>query len=226
VAREVGAAAYRVGQHAAAVVYGYWAGLDADGYEWRFGRAAATGRIPTSDGATCVFAACPTARFIGEIRRDLGVGYFRLLNEVSPALMQAVASAQPLGRLRGFPGVAGWMRQSHGPGWALVGDAGYFKDPITAHGITDAFRDAELLARAVLAGSPRALADYQAERDDLSHGLFDVTDAIASFSWDFPRLQALHRTMSREVNRESSNLAALGPLPAPAAAPEMAAACP
>jgi flavin-dependent dehydrogenase len=30
----------------------------------------------------------------------------------------------------------------------LVGDAGYHRDPITGHGITDAFRDAELLARA------------------------------------------------------------------------------
>ena len=33
-----------------------------------------------------------------------------------------------------------------GPGWALVGDAGYHLDPITAQGMLDAFRDAELLA--------------------------------------------------------------------------------
>ena len=47
-------------------------------------------------------------------------------------------------------GCPGYVRRSSGPGWALVGDAGYFKDPITTHGITDALRDAELLADAVL----------------------------------------------------------------------------
>lgn len=58
------------------------------------------------------------------------------------------------------PGV-GFFRRAWGPGWALVGDAGYFKDPLTAHGITDALRDAELLARAILAGGDEALASYQ-----------------------------------------------------------------
>jgi flavin-dependent dehydrogenase len=102
------------------------------------------------------------------------------------------------------------MRQSHGRGWALVGDAGYFKDPITAHGISDALRDAELLARALLTGAERALADYQHERDALSHALFDITDEVASFSWTLGRLEALHKQMSRELNRESAYLAALG----------------
>ena len=65
-----------------------------------------------------------------------------------------------------MPGV---IRESTGPGWALVGDAGYFKDPITAHGITDALRDAELLASAIIAGGDGALTAYQEARDDLSH---------------------------------------------------------
>ena len=70
-----------------------------------------------------------------------------------------------------------------GPGWALVGDAGYFKDPITAHGITDALRDAEILARAVASGGPDAVHRYQAERDELSLRLFRVTGRIASYTW-------------------------------------------
>jgi flavin-dependent dehydrogenase len=61
--------------------------------------------------------------------------------------------------LRGFAGQVGFFRKCYGPGWALVGDAGYFKDPITAHGMTDALRDAELLARGVVHGTDRALAD-------------------------------------------------------------------
>ena len=61
----------------------------------------------------------------------------------------------------------GFFRQSFGPGWALVGDAGYFKDPLTAHGITDALIDAELLANAALVGSERALADFQSWQQTL-----------------------------------------------------------
>ena len=73
-----------------------------------------------------------------------------LLAETSPALADRVRSATPVGRLHGWAGVPGFVRRPWGPGWALVGDAGYFKDPITMHGITDALRDAELLTDAIL----------------------------------------------------------------------------
>jgi 2-polyprenyl-6-methoxyphenol hydroxylase-like FAD-dependent oxidoreductase len=83
-----------------------------------------------------------------------------------------------------------------------VGDAGYFKDPLTAHGITDALRDAELLARAVEAGSEEALASYQAARDELVQGLFAVTDRIASFKWTLEEAKVHHLTLSKEMNAE------------------------
>ncbi len=81
------------------------------------------------------------------------------------------------------------MRRAWGSGWALVGDAGYWKDPLTAHGLTDARRDAELLARAVIAAASGAVderaafAAYQATRDRVSLPLFRATDAIASQRW-------------------------------------------
>jgi flavin-dependent dehydrogenase len=83
-----------------------------------------------------------------------------------------------------------------------VGDAAYFKDPITAHGITDALRDAELVARAVGRGTDAAMADYELARDELSAGLFDVTDRIASCEWDVEELKALHHGLSDEMKRE------------------------
>jgi 2-polyprenyl-6-methoxyphenol hydroxylase-like FAD-dependent oxidoreductase len=101
------------------------------------------------------------------------------------------------------------MRQSHGPGWALVGDAGYFKDPITAHGISDALRDAEFLARAVEQGSEPALANYQSNRDELSHVLFECTDEIAGFEWDLERLKPLHKSLSIAMNHEVEALVSL-----------------
>ena len=84
-----------------------------------------------------------------------------------------------------------------------MGDAGYFKDPITAHGITDALIDAELLAIAAADGTERAFAAYQAARDERATRLFDVTDAVASFDWDLPTVQRLHRALSDEMKKET-----------------------
>jgi flavin-dependent dehydrogenase len=99
------------------------------------------------------------------------------------------------------------LRQAHGPGWALVGDAGYFKDPLTAHGITDALRDAELLANAVVDG---VMARYAAARDDLSRPLFEVTDAIAGLNWDLSQIKVLHQALNEAMKREVVHLLSLG----------------
>jgi len=85
--------------------------------------------------------------------------------------------------------------------------------PLTAHGITDALRDAELLSRAIGRGTTTALADYEATRDSLSRTLFDVTDEIASFEWTDQEVQSLHRAFSSEMSREVRALAALEPMP-------------
>ena len=119
--------------------------------------------------------------------------------------------------VRGFGGQVGFIRRATGPGWALVGDAGYFKDPLTAHGITDALRDAELLARAIAQGTTSAMADYETTRHDLSRRLFELTDDIASFAWTDAEVQSLHRAFSSEMSREVRALAALEPLPGPVA---------
>lgn len=144
---------------------------------------------------------------------------FATINAVSQQrdLAVAVARAEPAGELKAFSGVEGFLRQSWGPGWALVGDAGYFKDPITAHGISDALRDAELLARAVTEGSDRALARYQARRDELSVGLLEITDAVASFDWTLDEVQQLHLDLSAEMSREVETIVGLdGPASAEA----------
>ena len=107
-----------------------------------------------------------------------------------------------------FAGEPGYLRRAAGPGWALVGDAGYFKDPITAHGITDALRDAEILACAATAGTESALADYEATRDALSRPLFAATDALASLDWSLDEAKALHQDLSRAMRAEQDWLAA------------------
>jgi 2-polyprenyl-6-methoxyphenol hydroxylase-like FAD-dependent oxidoreductase len=197
-----GAGVYRTAGHSSGVIFGYFAGLEQDGYHWYYRPGVSVGLIPTNDGLTCVFASVPSRRFREEIRFDPGAGFDRVLEECSPALAARVGRASRSGQLRGFPGQAGFFRQSWGDGWALVGDAGYFKDPITAHGITDALRDSELLATAIVDGSEGALARYQQTRDDIATGLFEITDRIASFAWDLPTVKDLHLKLSDEMKRE------------------------
>jgi 2-polyprenyl-6-methoxyphenol hydroxylase-like FAD-dependent oxidoreductase len=205
VARQVAAPTEVAGAHAAAVVYAYAEGLENRGYRWDYAPGVGVGAIPTNGRLHCVFASLPPERFRTEVRRDPTRALLRLLAEASPELAAELAPGQLVTRPAALAGEAGWLRRSHGPGWALVGDAGYFKDPITAHGITDALRDAEILARTVLAGE--GLARYQQARDAVSLPLFRVTDAIAGFAWDLPRLQALHLELHRAMKAEQDWLA-------------------
>jgi flavin-dependent dehydrogenase len=205
----VGAPVTRTGRHASAYVYGYWSGLDVDGYHWYWRTGATAGAIPTNDGLVLLFAGIPCRRFAGETGRDVAGAYRRVLDDVAPDLAAPLAGARLEGMLRGFGGHFGYLRRPWGPGWALVGDAGYFKDPITAHGITDALRDAELLARAVERGGEASMHEYEAVRDSLSHELFDVTDQVASFEWDNARLKGLHQRLSEAMKREVAALVEL-----------------
>jgi 2-polyprenyl-6-methoxyphenol hydroxylase-like FAD-dependent oxidoreductase len=211
VAEHVDAPLERRGVGASAVVYGYWSGVETNGYEWIFRPNACAGVIPTNGGQVCVFVAAPPA-CIGRGGRDV---LDSLVAKSSPELAARLrAGTAPTG-LRTFAGRPGYLRRAWGPGWALVGDAGYWKDPLTAHGLTDALRDAELLARAITAsmsGEVReadALAGYQAVRDRLSEQLFAVTDIIASHRWTDAEIGPLLRELSAAMADEVDALAGL-----------------
>ena len=212
VASAAGAAAYRLGRHPGGVIYTRAQGLPADGYHWHFVPGASVGVIPTNGGESLVFAAMTRDRFMTRLRFDLAAGFDEILRETAPELAVAMREAR-VSPYRGFAGHPGHLRPAWGPGWALVGDAGYFKDPITAHGMTDALRDAEILARAVVAGTDAALDDYQRTRDGLSTRLLEISDDIASYDWTNVELQALHKALSDEMAREVSFLHTLGPFP-------------
>jgi flavin-dependent dehydrogenase len=214
IAQAVDAPIRRRGMASSAVVYGYFPGLPRDRYHWAYRPGLAAGVVPTGDGLACVWVGTASARFAQQRYTALGATYWSLLAQAAPELARSIGAAPPVGTLRGFPGQPGWIRASAGPGWALVGDAGYFKDPITAHGITDALRDAELLARAAL-DAPRsgqaqlnALQDYERTRDQLSEPLFDITERIASFSWDLAELRGRLRELSNAMRPEVDVLVA------------------
>ena len=198
-ARLVDAPVIHESRYATASLYAYWPGVPNRGYEWFFRRGSAMGVIPTNGGASCVFVSLPPARFMALDRRGREGAYRAVVRETDPDLGAALDRSGSVPGLRGFAGVPGFLRRARGPGWALVGDAGYFKDPLTAHGITDALRDAELLARDLLSGSDRRPSTYEEVRNGLARGMMAVTDRIASLEPEPEELQELHVTLAKEM---------------------------
>ena len=210
VARLAGAPTVRRGAAASALVYGYWPSPSASHYDWFYRPGVSAGIIPTNDGQVCIWAGLPAERFADERRRGgLADLFARVLAEAAPEAAALVAGTERIGALRGFPGVPGYLRRATGPGWALVGDAGYFKDPLTAHGISDALRDAEFLARAVVDGGRDALAEYERTRDRLSLPLLDVAESIAAYRWDLGEIRELLLAESAAMKPEVAALRAL-----------------
>jgi flavin-dependent dehydrogenase len=183
-------------------LYAYWQGLGLDGTHWYYAPGVTAGAIPTNEGLACVFVGMPPGRYRAQPGLPLDALFQQLASECHPGLASALGGARRVGKCYSFAGRAGFLRQPWGEGWALVGDAGCFKDPITAHGITDALRDAELLARAVTRGTTGALADYQEERDSFAAEFLELSDRIASFDWDLDSVGVLHHQLSRLMARE------------------------
>ena len=124
--------------------------------------------IPTNDDLTAVVVTWPVEEFEAN-RRDLLGNYLRAF-DADPSLAERVRAGRRETRLVGAK-MDNFYRRSHGPGWALIGDAGYHKDAVTAQGITDAFRDAELMASSLDdaftdgRSMDEALAAYERTRD-------------------------------------------------------------
>jgi 2-polyprenyl-6-methoxyphenol hydroxylase-like FAD-dependent oxidoreductase len=159
--------------------YTYWADVPVQGGEiYRVGRRM-LGAWPTNDRLTMIYVAWPAAEFEA-FRADVEGSYMATIDLV-PHLAERVRTGRRAERILGSGEMINSYRKPYGPGWALVGDAGYIKDPITAFGITDAFHDAELLAEALDAGfSGRAPLDaalgrYERERNDASKPFYDLT---------------------------------------------------
>lgn len=193
VAQLAGAGYVKRGTHASRCIYGYFEGLTPRGYRWHWGDGAAGGIIPTNNGQACVFLCLPQGARETYRAALKPAGFGAEIARLMPQMAREIAGGKLVRRLTGFSGEPGYMRQACGDGWALVGDAGYFKDPITAHGITDALRDAQILADSW--GSGR-LDDYAMTRDALSHDLLRLSDAIAAYDWTLPQLAELHQSLN------------------------------
>jgi flavin-dependent dehydrogenase len=186
VAKEVQAPRYHERPAYTFGYYSYFSDVPLDGIEvWRL-PASISINFPTNDGLSLVALQAPVAGFHA-FRADIEANFFRVLDRI-PAFAARVRAGRRAERWYGTADTANFFRKPFGPGWALVGDAGYHKDPILAHGISDAFRDAELLANAIDAGfagrAPltEALTSYEDTRNATALAGYEANCALASFA--------------------------------------------
>ena len=173
--------------------YSYWSGVPMHG---RFGNWIRPYRgfaaWPTNDDLTLVIVGWPYREF--ESNRGDVEGNFLATLDLAPEFAELVRSGKREERFVGAA-VRGYFRKPHGPGWVLVGDAGYNTDFITAQGISDAFHDAELCATALdqaLSGARSfddALGEYQSARDEHVLPMYELTAEFASLEPAPPELQ-------------------------------------
>jgi 2-polyprenyl-6-methoxyphenol hydroxylase-like FAD-dependent oxidoreductase len=184
VARAVRADQYHDRPRLQSSYYAYYSGLPMDGgYEVHIRPDRGFGVMPTNDDLTVVIAGWPYAEFEAN-RRDVEGNYLKTL-EMVPSFAERIRAARRETRLVGAA-VPNYLRQPSGPGWALVGDAGYNKDFITAQGISDAFRDAELCTTALhetFSGAcsfQDAMAHYRSTRDRQALSMYEFTTQLAT----------------------------------------------
>jgi hypothetical protein len=107
----------------------------------------------------------------------------------------------------GGPPIPNIVRRPYGPGWALVGDAGYLKDFGTAQGISDAFRDADLLATALhdtwtgTQTEADAMASYETGRDQAAMPMYELTAQFAALDPQPPEMRALFAALTHNPDQ-------------------------
>lgn len=186
VARAVQAPTYHVKPALTCWYAGHWSNVPAEGLEFYLRARRVLIACGTNDGLTVVLAGWPHEEFHA-FRADIEGNYFKSL-ELVPELAERVRSGKREERFVGTAETANFFRKPYGPGWALVGDAGYHKDPATAQGISDSFRDAELLAEAIDVGfSERqslddTLAKYEEQRNAAVLPMYEFTCQLANLA--------------------------------------------
>jgi flavin-dependent dehydrogenase len=195
VARSVGAATYNDVPALTCAYYSYWSDVPADGVELYARPDQTFIAAPTNDQQTLAIAYWHASEF-HRVRSNIEENFMQVI-DLAPGLSERMRAGKRSEPFRGTADLPNFFRQPYGDGWALVGDAGYHKDPILAHGIIDSFQEAELLAEAVDAGLSgrqpmnEALAGYQQARDEAVTPRYYMTVDQAKMEPPPPDMQQL-----------------------------------
>jgi len=174
--------------------YTYFRDLPISGFEVYIRPDRGWGAFPTNDGLTLVVVGWPAAE--AEAYKADPEANFLLTLELAPHFAERVRGATRVERLTAGA-VPNFFRVPFGPGWVLVGDAGYTKDPITAQGMPDAFLDAERTAAALdqvfrgQAGFDEALGAAHQARDAHALPIYGFTTDLATLAPPPPEQIAL-----------------------------------
>lgn len=195
VARQVQAQSYNTKPSLSCAFYSYFSGVARDGVEFFPRDHRGFGLLPTHNGLAAIIVGWPHHEFHA-FRADIEANFLKTL-ELAPELAERVRQGRREERFAGTTEMPNYFRKPYGPGWALVGDAGYHKDSITAQGITDAFRDAELLTEAVNAGFSgqrkieAVMAEYEKKRNQAALPIYEMTCQLAALQPPPPEMVQL-----------------------------------
>ena len=166
--------------------------------------------FPTNDDLFAVFIAWPLTE-LARVKRDIEAAMLEVI-AATPRLGERILAGTREERLYGATQLPNFVRQAHGPGWALVGDAGVHKDPFMALGVCDALRDAELLADCI-----DDLPEYERRRNEATLQDFDLNFGAAHLMAP-PEMLAIRQTLrddqaaTNRFYREREGIPALGGL--------------
>jgi 2-polyprenyl-6-methoxyphenol hydroxylase-like FAD-dependent oxidoreductase len=201
VARAAGAEHYHEKPQLQAGYYSYWSGVPLNGELQAYDvPSRGIAAWPTNDGLTLIVICWPFAEFDAN-KRDIEGAFFRTLDGV-PAFAERVRAGRREERFGGMA-VPNFFRKPFGPGWTLVGDAGYNRDFITAHGMSDALLSAEMCVTALdeafsgRSSFDAAMARYQAARDERALPRYEFTAQFAALAPPPPEMQQLMHAISR-----------------------------
>jgi flavin-dependent dehydrogenase len=184
--------------------YSYWSGVPMKGWHLWLRPQRVIFAYNTHDNLTLIGAAF-AIKDVPAVRADVEGNSMRALAENAPELFERMKSGRRETHHVGGA-IPSFVRKPYGPGWALVSDAGYQKDPCTASGITDAFGSAELLAEAIDAGLSgrqplqEALAGYEQKRNQAELPYFELTTQLAAL--DTPPPETIQLLAALQNNPE------------------------
>lgn len=190
--------------------YSYWSGVDLKGAELFVYENQFTVAFPTNDDLATIAIAWPPEEYRSS-RRDPAGSVLAALDRVGD-LGERVRKGEREHELVGVGNLANFLRTPWGKGWALVGDAVYHKDPTPADGIADAFREADLLAKAADGFLSGALSEHEAGDRYRKHlearakPLLEKAVTMASFdetsvarATSFLEIQQMHAEETEEI---------------------------
>jgi len=207
VARLVGATEYNVKPPLQGPYFSYWSGVQMKGFEFYPGSYRGAFGWMTNDGLALIGVGFAAKDHL-TVRSDIEGNYLHAIGEDAPDLAERMQNGHREERFVGGV-VPNYFRKPFGMGWALVGDAGYLKDPCTAEGITDAFHSAELVADAIDSGLSghqsldQALEAYEQERNRTAFPLYEFTCQLATLAPPTPEMQQLLGALNG--NQEQTN---------------------